>query len=337
MAPAASTTSRPMRHQKTRNKLSRDTAHRKALLMNLSKEIIEHERIKTTEAKAKAVKPEIEKLITLAKRGDLHARRQALSTLSQDKFAVHKLFDEVGAPLRRAPRRLHAHPQARSASQRRDRDGLHRARLSALAAPRARRGMATKLTIEYDGTGFAGWARQPGKRTVQEELERALQTVLGEQRPGRRAAAPDGRRAHRPRRARVGAGGELRARGGRPAAPQRPARRRRGGARRRAGADGFDARRDATQPHLLLPRARAAHAQRVRARARVLVAAARSTATRCRSAPRALVGQARLHRVHADARPSTRWFHCRRASRASGATTATCSSSGSRPTCSCAT
>ena len=84
-----------MRHQKTRNKLSRDSAHRKALLMNLSKEIIEHERIKTTEAKAKAVKPEIERLITLAKRGDLHARRQALSTLSQDKFAVHKLFDEV--------------------------------------------------------------------------------------------------------------------------------------------------------------------------------------------------------------------------------------------------
>ncbi len=85
-----------MRHQKTRNKLSRDSAHRKALLMNLSKEIIEHERITTTEAKAKAVKPDVEKLITLAKRGDLHARRQALSTLSQDKFTVHKLFAEVG-------------------------------------------------------------------------------------------------------------------------------------------------------------------------------------------------------------------------------------------------
>ena len=84
-----------MRHQKTRKKLSRDSAHRKSLLMNLSKELIEHERIKTTEAKAKAVKPEIEKLITLAKRGDLHARRQALSALSQDKFAVHKLFTEV--------------------------------------------------------------------------------------------------------------------------------------------------------------------------------------------------------------------------------------------------
>ena len=85
-----------MRHKRKRYQLSRDSAHRKSLLANLSKEVIEHERIKTTEAKAKAVKPELEKLITLAKRGDLHARRQALSTLSQDKFAVHKLFTEVG-------------------------------------------------------------------------------------------------------------------------------------------------------------------------------------------------------------------------------------------------
>src|SRR5579872_1953077 len=84
-----------MRHQKTRNKLSRDSAHRKALLMNLSKEVIQHERIRTTEAKAKAVKPEVEKLITLAKRGDLHARRQALSALGQDKFVVYKLFEEI--------------------------------------------------------------------------------------------------------------------------------------------------------------------------------------------------------------------------------------------------
>jgi large subunit ribosomal protein L17 len=84
-----------MRHQKNRHKLSRDSAHRKALLMNLSKELIDHERIETTTAKAKAVKPEVERLITLAKRGDLHARRQALSALGQDKFMVYKLFDEI--------------------------------------------------------------------------------------------------------------------------------------------------------------------------------------------------------------------------------------------------
>jgi large subunit ribosomal protein L17 len=84
-----------MRHRRNRHKLSRDAAHRKALLRNLSRDLIEHERIRTSQAKAKAVKPEVEKLITLAKRGDLHARRQALSTLGQDRFVVHKLFEEV--------------------------------------------------------------------------------------------------------------------------------------------------------------------------------------------------------------------------------------------------
>jgi large subunit ribosomal protein L17 len=84
-----------MRHRKTRHKLSRDAAHRKALLRNLCRDVIQHERIKTSQAKAKAVKPELEKLITLGKRGDLHARRQALSELGQDKFLVHKLFEEV--------------------------------------------------------------------------------------------------------------------------------------------------------------------------------------------------------------------------------------------------
>jgi large subunit ribosomal protein L17 len=85
-----------VRHRKDRRKLSRSSAHRKALLMNLSREVIDHERIETTQAKAKAVKPEVDKLITLAKRGDLHARRQALSKLGQDKFVVHKLFEELG-------------------------------------------------------------------------------------------------------------------------------------------------------------------------------------------------------------------------------------------------
>ena len=85
-----------MRHQKTRHKLSRDAAHRKAMLANLCIEVIDHERIKTTQAKAKAVKPELEKLITLAKKGDLHARRQAISTLQHpDKGVIYKLFEEI--------------------------------------------------------------------------------------------------------------------------------------------------------------------------------------------------------------------------------------------------
>jgi large subunit ribosomal protein L17 len=84
-----------MRHAKQRHKLSRDSAHRRSLLRNLCRELIQHERIRTTEAKAKAAKPQIEKLITLAKRADLHARRRALAELGQDKFLVHKLFEEI--------------------------------------------------------------------------------------------------------------------------------------------------------------------------------------------------------------------------------------------------
>ncbi len=84
-----------MRHRKTRHKLSRSSAHRKALLRNLCKEVIDHERIQTTEAKAKAVKPELERLITLARRGDAHSRRQAMARLGQDKFVVYKLFEEL--------------------------------------------------------------------------------------------------------------------------------------------------------------------------------------------------------------------------------------------------
>ncbi len=63
--------------------------------------------------------------------------------------------------------------------------------------------MKTKLTIEYDGSDFAGWARQPDERSVQEELERALRTILGEQGHRRAAAQADGCGAHRPRRARL--------------------------------------------------------------------------------------------------------------------------------------
>jgi large subunit ribosomal protein L17 len=88
-----------VRHQRDRRQLSRSSSHRKSLLMNLCREVIDHERIKTTEPKAKAVKPEVERLITLAKRGDLHARRQALAALGgQDdltKGIVYKLFEEI--------------------------------------------------------------------------------------------------------------------------------------------------------------------------------------------------------------------------------------------------
>jgi large subunit ribosomal protein L17 len=83
-----------VRHAKAGKKLGRDSSHRKALYANLSCSLFEHGRIRTTEAKAKAVKPKAEKLITLARRGDLHARRQALSELRSQEV-VHKLFADV--------------------------------------------------------------------------------------------------------------------------------------------------------------------------------------------------------------------------------------------------
>src|SRR2546429_7400795 len=89
-----------MRHHRSGKKLGRDSAHRKALYSNLAGALIEHGRIKTTEAKAKAVKPIAEQMITLGRRGDIHARRQALAFLrSQD--VVYKLFSDVGPRFKR--------------------------------------------------------------------------------------------------------------------------------------------------------------------------------------------------------------------------------------------
>ena len=83
-----------MRHQKKTVKLGRTAEHRKALLANQVCSLIEHQRIKTTLAKAKAVRPLAEKMVTLGKKGSLHARRTALATLRQ-KDAVKKLFDDI--------------------------------------------------------------------------------------------------------------------------------------------------------------------------------------------------------------------------------------------------
>jgi large subunit ribosomal protein L17 len=83
-----------MRHQRAGKKLGRAPAHRKALYANLAGALIEHGRIKTTQAKAKAVKPLAEQMITLGRRGDLAARRHAVSIL-RSKEIVHHLFEEV--------------------------------------------------------------------------------------------------------------------------------------------------------------------------------------------------------------------------------------------------
>jgi large subunit ribosomal protein L17 len=74
-----------MRHRKAGRNLSRNTSHRKAMLRNMMTSLFRHEQLETTDAKAKELRPLAEKMITLAKRGDLHARRQALAVL-QDKM-----------------------------------------------------------------------------------------------------------------------------------------------------------------------------------------------------------------------------------------------------------
>ena len=84
-----------MRHARGYRRLNRTHEHRKALFANMAGSLIEHEQIKTTLPKAKELRPIVEKLITLAKRGDLHSRRQAASQLKQDGH-VAKLFDELG-------------------------------------------------------------------------------------------------------------------------------------------------------------------------------------------------------------------------------------------------
>ena len=85
-----------MRHGNGPRKLNRTAEHRKAMFANMACSLIEHEQIKTTLPKAKELRSYVEKLITLGKRGDLHARRLAAAQIRQDE-AVKKLFDTLGA------------------------------------------------------------------------------------------------------------------------------------------------------------------------------------------------------------------------------------------------
>jgi large subunit ribosomal protein L17 len=83
-----------MRHNVMGRRLNRSTKHRKSLFRNLMTELFRHNRIRTTEAKAKSIQPMAERLITLARRGDLHARRLAARDL-HDPAVLQKLFDEI--------------------------------------------------------------------------------------------------------------------------------------------------------------------------------------------------------------------------------------------------
>ena len=85
-----------MKHRKSVLKLNRTSSHRKAMFRNMVTSLFEHDKIKTTEAKAKGLRSIADNMVTLAKRGDLHARRQVLSVI-REKDVVHTLFNEVAA------------------------------------------------------------------------------------------------------------------------------------------------------------------------------------------------------------------------------------------------
>ena len=85
-----------MRHGKVHRKLGKKPAHRRAMFANMAAALIKHEQIITTLPKAKDLRPIVEKLVTLGKRGDLHARRQAIAVL-QDEAIVKKLFDVLAS------------------------------------------------------------------------------------------------------------------------------------------------------------------------------------------------------------------------------------------------
>ena len=85
-----------MRHGFRGRRFNRTVEHRKAMFSNMSAALIKHEQIITTLPKAKDLRPVVEKLITLGKRGDLHARRQAIAALRGDEVMVKKLFDVLG-------------------------------------------------------------------------------------------------------------------------------------------------------------------------------------------------------------------------------------------------
>jgi large subunit ribosomal protein L17 len=91
-----------MRHRKSGKKLGRNSAHRKALYRNMVTSLLQHERIQTSDAKAKELRGLTDKMITLGKRGDLHARRQALAVI-RDKDVAAKVFGELADRYRERP------------------------------------------------------------------------------------------------------------------------------------------------------------------------------------------------------------------------------------------
>src|SRR5438874_922752 len=145
-------------------RLGSGPAHERLMLANLATSLFEHDRITTTEAKAKRLRPLAERLVTFAKRGDLAARRRVLSTV-HDKGVVHELFTEIAPAMAERP----------GGYTRITKIGPRKGDNAPMAVIELVLG---RLDLGYDGAGFSGWARQPGLRTVAGEVEAALALVL---------------------------------------------------------------------------------------------------------------------------------------------------------------
>ena len=159
-----------MRHRLRRGKLNLDSAHRKAVFANLAAALIKHEQIETTLAKAKALRPVVEKLITLGKRGGLHARRRAISRLG-DVAMVDKLFATLGPRYSARRRRLHANRARRPPLRRRGADGVHRVR-----RPRSRGQGPRFRSHRRAGRGRRGRGR--GRRLIRRGRARPRQWII---------------------------------------------------------------------------------------------------------------------------------------------------------------
>ena len=148
-------------------RLGGSPAHERHILANLATALFEHGRITTTEAKARRLRPVAERLITKAKRGDLHARRQVLSTIG-DKGIVHVLFTEIGPRYEQPQRRLHADREDRPAQGRQRADGRHRVGRAARGAGRCRgdkRYPSSRQEVGADQRWPHRLQRQPRKAT----------------------------------------------------------------------------------------------------------------------------------------------------------------------------
>ena len=171
-----------MRHRKAGRQLGRDSAHRRALYRNLVTELLRYERITTTDAKAREIRPIAEKMITLGRRGDLHARRQALRYI-YDRYVVEKVFDDLAPRMADRPggylRITRLEPRKGDGGE----DGCHRRPSTIKKPPRPPRGRG-RASIESEQPPAEKLARRQCVRAACEaEATAAVEEPEAEEAP----------------------------------------------------------------------------------------------------------------------------------------------------------